>query len=67
MNRTMNIAKLASGIPVVVLGALLLAEGSLVYAADMTIWLGNTNPNLTLAVGLIALLLGGSLLEDSRD
>ncbi|MEE9236556.1 MAG: hypothetical protein V3U52_02035 [Thermoplasmata archaeon] len=62
----MNIAKLASGIPVIVLGALLLVEGILVYAADTTIWLGDTNPNLTIAVGLIALLLGGALIEDSR-
>lgn len=63
----MNIGKLVSGIPVVVLGAFMLAEGLLVYTADMTLWLGNTNPNLSIAVGLIALLLGGSLLEDSRD
>ncbi|MCJ2531868.1 MAG: hypothetical protein LN413_06160 [Candidatus Thermoplasmatota archaeon] len=63
----MNIAKLAAGIPVVIIGALLLLEGILAYAADTTIWLESTNQaNLTIAVGLIALLLGGSLLEDSR-
>ncbi|MFQ5908827.1 MAG: hypothetical protein ACE5JE_08405 [Thermoplasmata archaeon] len=63
----MKISRLVAGIPVVILGAFMLVEGILVYTADMTLWLGNTNPNLSIAVGIIALLLGGSLLEEGRD
>ncbi|MFQ5908901.1 MAG: hypothetical protein ACE5JE_08795 [Thermoplasmata archaeon] len=62
----MKIANLVSGIPVVVLGALMLVEGILVYTSDAGFWLGNTSPNLSLALGVIALLVGGTLMEEAR-
>lgn len=63
----MNVGRLISGIPVVALGALILVEGILVYTVETGFWLGNTNPNLSIALGFIALLAGGSLVESGRD
>ncbi len=60
----MNIGKFVPGIIVVVLGALMLADGVLASVADGTIFFEGMNPNFTMVVGIIALLLGGSLLED---
>ena len=55
-----------SGIIVVLLGAMLVADGVLASVSDGTIFFEGTNPNFILVVGIIALFLGGALLSDGR-
>lgn len=59
----MDVGSLVTGIIVVVLGALMLVDGVLVNVPGSPIFFGNTNPAFVLAVGVIALLMGGSLLQ----
>lgn len=63
----MNIAKIASGLPVLILGALILADGVVSYVGGDPFWLGDTNPNLSIAVGLISVILGGFLIGEGRS
>ncbi len=62
----MNVGKLVSGIIVIVLGALMLAEGILVYVSDSSIFFEGTNPSFAAAVGLVVMMVGGSLVEEGR-
>ncbi len=70
----MDVGSLVTGIIVVVLGALMLVDGVLVNVfmlvdgvllnvSGSPIFFGNTNPAFVLAVGVIALIMGGSLLQ----
>ncbi len=61
-----DIGKLVKGVIVIVLGALMLAEGLVRYTADQTIFFEGTNPAFVAAVGIIALIIGGSFAEESQ-
>jgi hypothetical protein len=62
----MDIGKLGSGIVVIVLGALMLVDGLLTGAGGTAIFFGSTNSAFVAVVGIVALLLGGSLLAEGR-
>ena len=64
----MNIGNLVSGIIVIVLGALILADGILdvIPEVGMTLFFTGVNPYFKIAVGLIALILGGSLIDKNE-
>jgi len=59
----MDVGRLVEGIIVIVLGALMLAEGVVGYVAGLSIFFAGTNPAFVVAVGIIALVLGASLIE----
>ena len=59
----MDIGSLVEGIIVIVLGALMLAEGVVGYVTDLSLFFTGTNPAFVAAVGLIAIILGASLIE----
>ena len=51
-----SISRLVEGIIVIVLGALMLAEGVVRYIAGVSIFFAGTNPAFVVAVGIIALI-----------
>ena len=60
---TKSIGQLVEGIIVIVLGALMLAEGVVRYVAGVSPFFAGTNPAFVVEVGIIALILGSSLIE----
>jgi hypothetical protein len=58
-----SIGRLVEGIIVIVLGALMLAEGVVSYIAGVPPFFAGTNPAFVVAVGIIALIVGSSLIE----
>lgn len=62
----MDIVKQVEGVIVIVLGALMLAEGVVSYVADLSIFFAGTNSTFVGAVGIIAVIIGGSFLEESK-
>ncbi len=62
----MDIVKQVEGVIVIVLGALMLAEGVVRYTADLSIFFAGTNSTFVGAVGIITVIIGGSFLEESK-
>ncbi len=63
----MNVGRVAAGIPIIALGAMIFIEGILVYIMDSGFWLGDTNPNLSIALGIIALIAGSTIVDLGSD
>ena len=61
-----SIGRLVEGIIVIVLGALMLAEGVVSYIAGVSPFFAGTNPAFVVAVGIIALIVGASLVEKTE-
>jgi hypothetical protein len=64
----MNVGRLVSGIIVIVLGALTLADGILgvVPGVEMSVFFEGVNPYFKIVVGFIALILGGTIIEKNE-
>ena len=62
----MKIAEFVEGIIVVVLGALMLADGVAGLVMDTSFIFEGVNPLFEIVVGLISIILGDLLQRDSR-
>ncbi|MFQ6010969.1 MAG: hypothetical protein ACE5KG_02230 [Nitrososphaerales archaeon] len=63
----MDIRSLAGGIMTVVIGALMLADGVIGAVSGFSIFYEGTNPLFSISVGIIALIVGGTLIEKGEN
>ena len=68
MNVQRDIGRLISGIIVIVLGALTLADGILgvIPGVEMSVFFEGVNPYFKIVVGLIVIIIGGTIIEKNE-
>ncbi len=57
---------MVEGIIAIVLGAMILADGVMTWFADLSFFFEGINPAFSVAVGVVIIILGSSVLEEGE-
>jgi len=66
LRTSMNVGRFAAGLIVIVLGALMIAEGVLGWVTGTSLFYEGVNHSFEFVVGFIAIVLGASLLDEGK-